>query len=78
MPRQGDGERRGRRPLAGRAPEPDRTDPSHSFVGVDYDLDPGAYEGDGLPSDARDRVLGRTHGAPAVGGHARGRPTRAP
>jgi multisubunit Na+/H+ antiporter MnhB subunit len=36
---------------------PDRSRHSHEFVGVDYDLEPGHYEGLGVGDDARTEVL---------------------
>ncbi|MEJ7844797.1 MAG: hypothetical protein WKF93_04055 [Acidimicrobiales bacterium] len=36
---------------------PDRFNRQHTFVGVDYDLDPGLYEGKGLPTGTMARVL---------------------
>jgi Cytochrome c554 and c-prime len=41
----------------GLLPRPDRDRRSHTFVGVDYDLDPAAYDKEGLPDDALERVL---------------------
>ncbi|MGH9246694.1 MAG: hypothetical protein ACRD29_20765 [Acidimicrobiales bacterium] len=57
MPTEGDGEA----PIVDQAPglfsRPDREHRSHTFVGVDYELDPEAYEREGLPDDALERVL---------------------
>lgn len=57
MPSEGDGTRGLVDHAPGVLPTPDRQYRSHSFVGVDYDLDPEAYEGHGLPDDALERVL---------------------
>ncbi|MEY2456159.1 MAG: hypothetical protein QOK06_1253, partial [Acidimicrobiaceae bacterium] len=38
-------------------PRPEREYHSHTFVGVDYDLDPAKYQGHGLPADALDKAL---------------------
>jgi hypothetical protein len=57
MPTAGDGTG----PIIDHAPglfgRPDRARRSHTFVGVDYDLDPAAYAKAGLPDDAIERVL---------------------
>jgi Cytochrome c554 and c-prime len=57
MPTEGDGTA----PIVdhgpGLLPRPDRDRRSHSFVGVDYDLDPEAYAKAGLPDDALERLL---------------------
>jgi hypothetical protein len=39
------------------ASAPNRSRHSHSFIGVDYNLTPGYYEQQGMPSEARDQVL---------------------
>jgi hypothetical protein len=39
------------------ADAPDRPRRSHHFVGVDYNLTPGYYEQEGMPPNARERVL---------------------
>jgi hypothetical protein len=36
---------------------PQREYHTHTFVGVDYDLNPDRYEGEGLPPNAEDKVL---------------------
>jgi hypothetical protein len=41
----------------GLLPRPEREYHTHTFVGVDYDLDPSRYAGQGLPADALDRAL---------------------
>ena len=52
---------RGQGPVVNDAPAnltlPDRPLHSHDFVGVDYDLEPGHYEGLGVGDDARTEVL---------------------
>jgi len=57
MPTEGDGTSSVVDHTPGITPNPDRSTPSHSFVGVDYDLDPSKYTGAGMPSDALQRVL---------------------
>ena len=39
------------------ADAPNRPRHSHSFIGVDYNLTPGYYEQEGMPPNARERVL---------------------
>lgn len=41
----------------GLLPTPDRPHRSHSFIGVDYDLDPAAYEALGLPASTINSIL---------------------
>jgi hypothetical protein len=41
----------------GLLPIPDREYHTHTFVGVDYDLDPAKYDEPGLPANAIDKVL---------------------
>jgi hypothetical protein len=57
MPTRGNGKQAVVEHAPGLLSPPDRLHRSHSFVGVDYDLDPAAYTKKGLPADALKRAL---------------------
>ncbi|HEX2064112.1 MAG TPA: multiheme c-type cytochrome, partial [Acidimicrobiales bacterium] len=57
MPSEGDGTKGVVDHAAGVLPVPERRHQSHSFVGVDYDLDPKQYQKEGMPENALETVL---------------------
>jgi hypothetical protein len=57
MPTRGNGQQAAVDRAPGLLSPPDRLHRSHSFVGVDYDLDPAAYAKKGFPPDALKQAL---------------------
>ncbi len=57
MPVDGDGTEPVIDSAPGLLPKPERSTRDHTFVGVDYDLDPTRYQVEGAPADALERVL---------------------